>query len=63
METVRVLQLGREDFSRQIRVAECGEWYYEPDFSQLPEKDFEVVILDREITGGEFDYLIRFMRA
>ena len=49
METVRVLQLGREDFSRQIRVAECGEWYYEPDFSQLPEKDFEVVILDREI--------------
>lgn len=63
METVRVLQLGAEDFSKQMQAAECGEWFYEPDFTQLPEKDFEVVILDREITGGEFDYLMRFMRA
>lgn len=63
METVRVLQLGTEDFSKAFPVSECAEWHYEPDFSGLPERDFEVVILDREITGDEFDFLIRFMRA
>ncbi len=63
METVRVLQLGTEDFSKILPVSECAEWHYEPDFSELPEQDFEVVILDREITSDEFDYLIRFMRA
>lgn len=63
METVRVLQLGTEDFSKLMQISKCAEWHYEPDFSQLPEKDFEVVILDREITDDEFNYLIRFMRA
>ena len=63
METVRVLQLGMEDFSKVLQISKCAEWYYEPDFTELPEKDFEVVVLDREITGDEFDYLIRFMRA
>ena len=63
METVRVLQLGTEDFSKVLQVSECAEWHYEPDFAQLPEQDFEVVILDREITGDEFDFLVRFMRA
>ena len=63
METVRVLQLGTEDFSRLLEISKCADWYYEPDFSSLPERDFEVVILDREINSDEFDYLIRFMKA
>lgn len=63
METVRVLQLGTEDFSKALQISKCAEWHYEPDFAELPEQDFEVVILDREITDDEFDYLIRFMRA
>lgn len=63
METVRVLQLGTEDFSRIMQVSDCAEWHYEPVFSELPNKDFDVVILDREIVRDEFDYLIRFMRA
>lgn len=63
MKTVRVLQLGTEDFSDFMQISDCAEWYYEPDFSELPEKDFDVVILDREITEEEFDYLIRFLRA
>ena len=63
LETVRVLQLGTEDFSKSMQVSECAEWNYEPDFSQLPERDFDVVILDREVTKDEFDYLIRFSKA
>ena len=63
MKTIRVLQLGAEDFSKSIRVAECAEWNYEPDFSELPEKDFEVVILDRKVTAEEFEFLIRFTKA
>lgn len=63
MKTVRVLQLGATDFSSQMEIAECGEYHYEPDFSVLPEKDFDVVILDREITRDESEYLIRSMRA
>lgn len=63
METVRVLQLGKEDFSKSLQIAECAEWYFEPDFSELPEKDFDVAVLDREIAADEFDYLMRFVRA
>ncbi|MEY8394235.1 accessory Sec system protein Asp2 [Lachnospiraceae bacterium 45-P1] len=63
METVRVLQLGTENFSEALQISKCAEWYYEPDFAELPERDFEVVILDREITNDEFAYLIQFMRA
>lgn len=63
MKTVRVLQMGIEDFSKTMEVSSCAEWYYEPDFLELPEKDFDVVVLDREITEDEFDYLARFLRA
>lgn len=63
METVRVLQLGAEDFRKSIPISDCADWYYEPDFSELPERDFEVVILNREVSAEEFDYLIRFSRA
>ncbi len=63
MKRVRVLQLGTEDFSKTMQVSECAEWYYEPDFAETPEKDFDVVILDREITMNEFDCLMRFSRA
>lgn len=63
MKTVRVLQLGAEDFRQLMPVSECAEWNYEPDFSQLPERDFDVVILDREITRDEFDFLVRFTKA
>lgn len=63
MKTVRVLQLGAEDFSKSIQVSDAAEWYYEPDFSQLPEKDFDVAVLDREVAEEEFAYLIRFLRA
>ncbi len=63
METVRILQLGTEDFSKTMEISACAEWHYEPDFSSLPEKDFDVVVLDREITEDEFDYLMRFLRA
>lgn len=63
LKKVRVLQLGMDDFSKSIQVSDCAEWYYEPDFSELPERDFDVAILDREITAGEFDYLIKFLRA
>lgn len=63
METVRVLQLGAEDFSKSIQISDCVEWCYEPDFSELPEKDFDVVILDRGVSTEEFDFLVRFMRA
>ena len=55
--------MGAEDFSNILPISDCAEWYYEPDFSGLPEKDFDVVILDREITASEFDYLIRFSKA
>lgn len=63
MGTVRVLQLGTENFFETTQVSECAEWFYEPDFSELPERDFDVVILDREIVQEEFDFLIRFLRA
>ncbi len=63
MKKVRVLQLGTEDFSKLIQVSDCAEWYYEPDFSILPEKDFDLVVLDREVLADEFDYLIRFLKA
>ncbi len=63
MKTVRVLQLGVEDYSRSTQVSNCAEWHYEPDFALLPERDFDVVILDRAVTTDEFAFLTRFTRA
>lgn len=63
METVRVLQLGTTDFSATMQISECAEWNYEPNFSELPRKEFDVVILDREITKEEFDYLVWLART
>ncbi len=63
METVSVLQLGTTDFSTVMQISECAEWYYEPNFSELPKKDFDVIILDREITSEEFDFLVRVSKA
>ena len=63
METIRVLQIGTEDFSRSMQVSDCAEWYYEPDFSELPEQDFDVVILGREVAADELEYLIRCSKA
>lgn len=63
MKTVRVLQLGQQDFRTVMPVSNCAEWFYEPDLSVRPEKDFDVAILDREITQNEFDCLLRFLRA
>lgn len=58
-----MLQLGPEDLRQRMPVSKCADWYYEPDFSELPERSFEVAILDREITQDEFAFLIRFLRA
>lgn len=63
MDTVKVLQLGNRDFSTIMHVSACAKWCYEPDFSELPKKDFDVLILDREIAKEEFDYLMRFSKA
>lgn len=58
-----MLQLGENDFSKCMPVSDCAKWCYEPDFHQLSEKDFDVVILDREVSDEEFDFLIRFTKA
>ena len=55
METVKVLQLGTRDFSTIMQVSACAEWHYDPDFSELPRKDFDLVILEREVMEEEFD--------
>ena len=50
MKKVRVLQLGTSDFSKSMQISEYAKWFYEPDFSQLTEKEFDVAILDREVS-------------
>lgn len=63
MKKIRVLQLGTSDFSQSMQISKDAEWFYEPDFSQLKEKEFDVAILDREVSVDEFDFLIRSLRA
>lgn len=63
MKTIRVLQLGSDDFRKCMRVWPLVKWYYEPDFSGLPEEDFDIAVLDREVTEKEAAYLLRFLRA
>lgn len=63
MKTVRVLQLGEQDLSTLMPVSSCAQWHYEPDISEPPGKDFDLAILDREITEDELAYLLRFLRA
>lgn len=63
MKKVRVLQLGTRDLSRSMQISDHAEWFYEPNLSQLTEKEFDVAILDREVLVCEFDFLIRSLRA
>lgn len=63
MKKIRVLQLGTRDFSQSMQISDHAEWFYEPDLSQLTGKEFDVAILDREVSGDEFDFLIQSLRA
>ena len=63
MKAVRVLQLGKDDFSKSMQISDHAEWNYEPDLSPASGKDFDVAILDREISAEECDFLMRFLRA
>ena len=63
MKKIRVLQLGASDFSQSMQISDQAEWFYEPDLSQLTGKEFDVAILDREVSGDEFDFLIQSLRA
>ncbi len=63
MNTIKVLQLGTADLSRSMKIADGVEWYYEPDLEELPDRDLDAAILSREISGGEYRYLIGHIRA
>lgn len=63
MNKVRVLQLGPEDFVQRMPDPKWADWHYEPDFSQLPKRDFDLTVLDREITREEFAFLARYVKA
>lgn len=63
MKAVRVLQLGKIDYSKSMQISDLAEWNYEPDLSLELGRDFDVAILDREISDEEFDFLTRFLRA
>lgn len=63
LKIIRVLQLGTKSYSEFMKVSDCAQWYYEPDLSTLSKQDFDIAILDREVTEDEFDYLIQFLRA
>lgn len=57
---VRVIQLGKEDFSQVYDIHPNGIWLYEPDFIELPKEEFELVIIDRDLSDTElFELLIR----
>lgn len=57
------MQLGKTDFSKSMQISDHVEWNYEPGLSLANGKDFDVAILDREISADECDFLIRFLRA
>lgn len=46
-----------------MQVSDCAEWYYEPEFDELDGKNFDVVILAREITEDECLVLQRYTKA
>ena len=46
-----------------MQISDHVEWNYEPELSPASGRDFDVAILDREISADEYDFLIRFLRA
>lgn len=63
MKNVQVLQLGTEDFSQIMPVGQCAEWCYEPDFNEVDIREFDVVILGRQIKEEEVSILHRLTKA
>lgn len=62
-DKIRVIQLGKEDFSHKYQVHPTAEWMYEPDLEELPGEEFELVIIDRPISGKEKDLLFTLTRV
>ena len=63
MKKVRILQLGSTDFSTRYALGPEAVWFYEPDLSEAPEKDFDMAILDRCVTEAEAEVLYHRVRA
>lgn len=63
MSKIRVLQLGNEDFSKSYPVADNTIWFFEPDMEVLPEADYDLMILARQVANDEVQYLMQYVKA
>lgn len=60
---IRVIQLGKEDFSNIYQIHPNTEWMYEPELSALPPGEVELVIIDRRISKSEKNELFSLVKA
>lgn len=63
LKNVHVLQLGTEDYSQFMPVAQCAKWHYEPSFEKLDINEFDVSIIGRRIEEDELNLLRKYTKA
>lgn len=63
MNEICVLQLGTKNWEEIYRLPECAQWTYAAEFTEVPEKLFDVVFLDRQPGEQEYEALDAAVRA
>ncbi len=63
MDKIRILQLGNDNWRDQYRLPENTKFVYTSHFSELPEKPYDIVFLDRQPVDEECDLLQKATRA
>lgn len=63
MDEIDVLQLGTEDWKEIYQLPECVRWTYAVEFTEEPDKPYDVVFLDRQPNEQEYEVLNHMIRA
>lgn len=63
MDKIHILQLGNEDWSKVYTLPEMADWEYLAEFTEPPEKPYDVVFLDRQPSDGEIGLLYKEAKA
>lgn len=63
LDGIKVLQLGREDWSKVYRLPENIKFYYKDVFDKVPKKPYDIVFVDRKLMDGELSLLMEATKA
>lgn len=63
LDVIRILQLGQTDWSKSYKLPENVNFYYTDIFGEVPQKPYDIVFIDRELSDKELGLLCPATKA